>query len=68
MYSFLNSDINIIEKELEETIQPESLLLRQASMHTLQAGGKENSSCFCFARGKIWLLRYTNNEKMLPSP
>ena len=31
MYSFLNSDINTIEKQLEETIQANSLLLKQAS-------------------------------------
>lgn len=41
MYSFLNSDLNIVEKELEETIQAKSPLLRQASLHLLQAGGKE---------------------------
>jgi len=53
MYSFLNSDINIIEKELEETIQPESLLLRQASMHTLQAGGKRIRPVFVLLAGKF---------------
>ncbi len=53
MYSFLNSDINIIEKELEETIQPESLLLKQASMHTLQAGGKRIRPVFVLLAGKF---------------
>jgi heptaprenyl diphosphate synthase len=53
MYSFLNSDINIIEKELEETIQPESLLLKQASMHTLQAGGKRIRPIFVLLAGKF---------------
>ncbi len=53
MYSFLNSDINIIEKELEETIKSESSLLRQASMHTLQAGGKRIRPVFVLLAGKF---------------
>lgn len=53
MYSFLNSDINIIEKKLEETIQADSLLLKQASMHTLQAGGKRIRPVFVLLAGKF---------------
>jgi heptaprenyl diphosphate synthase len=53
MYSFLNSDINIIEKKLEETIEAESLLLKQASMHTLQAGGKRIRPVFVLLAGKF---------------
>lgn len=53
MYSFLNSDINIIEKELEDTIQTESLLLRQASLHLLQAGGKRIRPVFVLLAGKF---------------
>ncbi|NRD80575.1 heptaprenyl diphosphate synthase component II [Bacillus sp. BRMEA1] len=53
MYSFLNSDINIIEKNLEETLQSESLLLKQASMHTLQAGGKRIRPVFVLLAGKF---------------
>lgn len=53
MYSFLNSDINIIEKKLEETIQAESRLLKQASMHTLQAGGKRIRPVFVLLGGKF---------------
>lgn len=53
MYSFLNSDINIIEKKLEETIQAESLLLKQASLHTLQAGGKRIRPIFVLLAGKF---------------
>ncbi|MDQ0197509.1 heptaprenyl diphosphate synthase component II [Neobacillus ginsengisoli] len=53
MYSFLNSDINIIEKKLEETIQAESLLLQQASLHTLQAGGKRIRPIFVLLAGKF---------------
>lgn len=53
MYSFLNSDIDIIEKTLEETIQADSLLLRQASLHTLQAGGKRIRPVFVLLAGKF---------------
>jgi heptaprenyl diphosphate synthase len=53
MYSFLNSDINIIEKKLEETIQADSILLRQASLHTLQAGGKRIRPIFVLLAAKF---------------
>jgi heptaprenyl diphosphate synthase len=53
MYSFLNSDINLIEKQLEETLQTKSLLLKQASMHTLQAGGKRIRPVFVLLGGKF---------------
>ncbi|MDQ1145253.1 heptaprenyl diphosphate synthase [Bacillus sp. SORGH_AS 510] len=53
MYSFLNSDINLIEKKLEETIQTDSRLLKQASMHTLQAGGKRIRPVFVLLAGKF---------------
>lgn len=53
MYSFLNSDINTIEKKLEETIQSDSLLLKHASLHTLQAGGKRIRPVFVLLAGKF---------------
>lgn len=40
MYSFLNSDIDIVEEALEEAVYADSALLREASLHLLQAGGK----------------------------
>jgi heptaprenyl diphosphate synthase len=53
MYSFLNSDINIVEKELESKIHTESMLLRQASLHILQAGGKRIRPVFVLLAGKF---------------
>jgi heptaprenyl diphosphate synthase len=53
MYSFLNSDINTIEKELEETIAADSLLLKEASLHTLKAGGKRIRPVFVLLAGKF---------------
>jgi heptaprenyl diphosphate synthase len=53
MYSFLNSDIDIIEKELEDKIQADSLLLQEASLYTLQAGGKRIRPVFVLLAGKF---------------
>lgn len=53
MYSFLNSDLSIIEEALEETVQAESLVLKQASLHLLQAGGKRIRPVFVLLAGKF---------------
>jgi heptaprenyl diphosphate synthase len=53
MYSYLNSDINVIERELEAAIEAESPLLRQASLHTLRAGGKRIRPVFVLLGGKF---------------
>lgn len=53
MYSFLNSDLKIIEKDLEESVKAESLLLAQASLHLLQAGGKRIRPLFVLLSGKF---------------
>jgi len=53
MYSFLNTDISIVEKELERTIQSEYPLLTQASLHLLQAGGKRIRPVFVLLGGKF---------------
>ena len=53
MYSFLNTDINIIEKELERAIQSDYPLLSQASLHLLQAGGKRIRPVFVLLGGKF---------------
>lgn len=51
VYSFLNSDINVIEKELEETMDTQAPLLRQASLHLLKAGGKEFAQFLFYLQG-----------------
>ncbi|MBU8879099.1 heptaprenyl diphosphate synthase component II [Bacillus sp. FJAT-29790] len=53
MYSFLSSDLNNIEQALEETVQAESPLLHQASLHLLQAGGKRIRPVFVLLAGKF---------------
>ncbi|MBP2241377.1 heptaprenyl diphosphate synthase [Cytobacillus eiseniae] len=53
MYSFLNSDLTIIEESLEETVQAESPLLNQASLHLLKAGGKRIRPVFVLLAGKF---------------
>lgn len=53
MYSFLNSDLTIIEEALEEAVQAESPILQQASLHLLQAGGKRIRPVFVLLAGKF---------------
>ena len=53
MYSFLNSDIDIIEEELEEAVYADSPLLREASLHILQAGGKRIRPLFVLLQGNL---------------
>ncbi|WP_078546073.1 heptaprenyl diphosphate synthase component II [Litchfieldia alkalitelluris] len=52
MYSFLNSDISVIEKELEATVQADHPILRQAGVDLLQAGGKRLRPVFVLLAGK----------------
>jgi heptaprenyl diphosphate synthase len=40
LYSFLNTDLSIIEQELEKTAISDHPLLREANLELLQAGGK----------------------------
>ena len=53
MYSFLNSDIEIIEKTLEETVHADSDLLRESSLHLLKAGGKRIRPIFVLLSGQF---------------
>ena len=53
MYSFLKADIDEIEKELEVAIESESLLLQEASLHLLQAGGKRIRPVFVLLSAKF---------------
>ncbi|MDQ0218989.1 heptaprenyl diphosphate synthase component II [Peribacillus cavernae] len=53
LYSFLNTDLQIIEKELEATIHAESPVLRQASLHLLQSGGKRIRPVFVLLAAKF---------------
>jgi heptaprenyl diphosphate synthase len=53
MYSFLNTDLAVIENELELTIQAKHPLLRQAGLHLLQAGGKRIRPVFVLLSGKF---------------
>nr|WP_295971668.1 heptaprenyl diphosphate synthase component II [uncultured Bacillus sp.] len=53
MYSFLKSDLDIIERTLEEAVQADSALLRKASLHLLQAGGKRIRPIFVLLAAKF---------------
>ncbi|ESU30356.1 heptaprenyl diphosphate synthase subunit II [Bacillus sp. 17376] len=53
LYTYLNSDLTLIERELEKAIQADSQLLRQASLHLLKAGGKRIRPVFVLLGGKF---------------
>jgi heptaprenyl diphosphate synthase len=53
MYTFIQNDIDAIEDALEDTIKAEHPILRQASLHLLQAGGKRIRPVFVLLGGKF---------------
>lgn len=53
LYRYLRSDIQLIEKTLEETVRGESPLLQEASLHLLQAGGKRIRPVFVLLSAKF---------------
>lgn len=52
LYSFLKTDIDEIEKELNLAIESETTLLKDASLHLLQAGGKRIRPVFVLLAAK----------------
>ena len=53
LYADMKSDIDIIEKELELTLNSSSQLLNEASVHLLQAGGKRIRPVFVLLSAKF---------------
>ncbi len=53
LYSDLKPELELIEKELEQAVDSESLLLNEASLHLLQAGGKRIRPVFVLLAGKF---------------
>ncbi|WP_042346381.1 heptaprenyl diphosphate synthase component II [Bacillus massiliigorillae] len=51
--SFLNGDLQTIERELEVSIQAEDPLLQEACLHLLQAGGKRIRPVFVLLAAKF---------------
>ncbi|MFS0781381.1 heptaprenyl diphosphate synthase component II [Bacillus sp. 1P06AnD] len=51
--SFLNGDLQTIEKELANSIQASDPLLQEASLHLLQAGGKRIRPIFVLVAAKF---------------
>ncbi|TFE03087.1 heptaprenyl diphosphate synthase component II [Jeotgalibacillus salarius] len=52
LYSFLKTDIEEIEKELSQAIHSDTILLKDASLHLLQAGGKRIRPVFVLLSAK----------------
>ncbi|WP_027408583.1 heptaprenyl diphosphate synthase component II [Anoxybacillus tepidamans] len=53
MYSFLNADLQLVEKELEAAMQSDYSLLSEAALHLLQAGGKRIRPVLVLLAGKF---------------
>ncbi|EGA89638.1 heptaprenyl diphosphate synthase component II [Planococcus donghaensis MPA1U2] len=53
LYSDLKPELEMIEKELEQAVDSKSLLLNDASLHLLQAGGKRIRPVFVLLAGKF---------------
>lgn len=53
LYSDLKPELDLIEKELEVAVGSNSLLLNEASLHLLQAGGKRIRPVFVLLAGKF---------------
>lgn len=53
LYSDLRPELEMIEKELEVAVGSNSLLLNEASLHLLQAGGKRIRPVFVLLAGKF---------------
>ncbi|WP_026700957.1 heptaprenyl diphosphate synthase component II [Salibacterium aidingense] len=53
LYMFLKPDIAKIEKELEKAVEAEHPVLREASLHLLQAGGKRIRPVFVLLSAKF---------------
>ena len=53
LYSDLKPELDLIEKVLEVAVGSNSLLLNEASLHLLQAGGKRIRPVFVLLAGKF---------------
>ncbi|WP_173916296.1 heptaprenyl diphosphate synthase component II [Halobacillus sp. Marseille-Q1614] len=53
IYSFLKQDLAIIEEAVNETIQSDNIVLREASSQLLNAGGKRIRPVFVLLAGKF---------------
>ncbi|TAA72545.1 heptaprenyl diphosphate synthase component II [Planococcus salinarum] len=53
LYSDIRPELEMIEKELEVAVDSNSLLLNEASLHLLQAGGKRIRPVFVLLAGKF---------------
>ena len=52
-YSFMNADLQLVEKELEAAIHADSTILTEASLHLLQSGGKRIRPLFVMISAKF---------------
>lgn len=53
LYAKMKGDLNQIEQELERSVSDDHLLLSEASLHLLKAGGKRIRPIFVLLAGKF---------------
>lgn len=63
LFKEINSDLKVVEKELNKYVLSEEPLLTQASGHLLKAGGKRIRPAFALLAGKFFNYDF---EKLLP--
>lgn len=56
MYSFLRSDINVIEKELKKTVASEQPLVEEAHYSLLKLVGNEFVLYLCCLQGNLEII------------
>ncbi|MFA1820709.1 heptaprenyl diphosphate synthase component II [Virgibacillus oceani] len=66
-YGYLKKDLDIIEKSINEVIQAEHTVLREASTALLQAGGKRIRPVFVLLSGQIGTLDMDKVKKVAVS-
>lgn len=63
LFSIINSDLKVVEKELQKIVKTHDPLLTETSAHLLNAGGKRLRPAFALVAGKT--CQY-NREKLIP--
>lgn len=63
LYTDFRKDLNFIEKELEQSVDSDSPIIRQASLHLLRAGGKRIRPIFVILASKFGDYSLTDVSK-----
>ncbi|WP_438432351.1 polyprenyl synthetase family protein [Gorillibacterium sp. sgz500922] len=64
IYTRVKKDLNAVEKELEKSVYSDHVLLREASVHLLKAGGKRIRPVFVLLSGEFGEYRLEQMKKV----